>query len=187
METKMIAANTEETVWKKITADLAVDNPPLEYHVVIYQDAKKVFLDIDIDPGGGFESGYESTMLRASLPDLEGFKFALHHENFIDKVGKLFGMQDVVIGYPEFDKELIIKTNDAIKVKSIFKDKSARQVFQSLSEFTLHTNTKTNDNDTDFLELVIERGILDTAELRDIYAAFVTVLSAIDPTARDTY
>jgi len=183
METKMIAANSEETVWKRITSDLSKDSSPLEYHVLIYHDVKKVQLDIDIDPGGGFESGFESTTLSAVVPDLHEFKFSIHHEDLIDMVGKLFGMQDIIIGYPEFDDKLIIKTNDAVKIKNIFSDKKTRQIFQSLKGFTLHTGSRNigdTDNKEDFVELTIDRGVLDMEELRKIYAAFVNVLIAID-------
>jgi len=184
METKMIAANSEETVWKRITADLTGENPPLQYHVLIYHDIHKIQLDIDIDPGGGFESGFETTTLTAALPDLNGFRFALHHEDFMDVIGKFFGLEDKEIGYAEFDTALIIKTNDAEKTKNIFSDKTARQVFQSLTAFTLHTDKRNINEDTDikeyFLEFEIERGIVEVVELRRIYAAFAAVLTAIE-------
>ena len=183
METKMIAANSEETVWKRITADLDKDNPPLQYHVLIYHDVKKVQLDIDIDPGGGFESGFESTSLTAIVPHLHGFKFSIHHEDFIDKVGKLFGMQDVIVGYPEFDDKLIVKTNDAEKIKDVFAEESARGLFQRLTGFVLHTGSRNigdSDDKEDYVELMIDRGVLDLSELRKIYTAFVNILMAID-------
>jgi hypothetical protein len=184
METKMIAANNEETVWKRITADLTKENPPLQYHVLIYHDIHKIQLDIDIDPGGGFESGFETTTLTAVVPDLNGFRFALHHEDFLDTIGKFFGLEDKEIGYAEFDNAVIIKTNDVVKTKNIFSDKSARQLFQSLSAFTLHTDTRNINEDTDikedFLAFEIDRGILDIIELRRIYTAFAAVLIAIE-------
>ncbi|HMG81820.1 MAG TPA: hypothetical protein VK559_02175 [Ferruginibacter sp.] len=183
METKMIAANSEETVWKRITADLTQENPPLQYHVLIYHDIHKVQLDIDIDPGGGFESGFETTTLMAVLPEQNGFKFALHHENFIDTIGKFFGMEDKEIGYAEFDNKIIIKTNDIAKTKNIFADKNSREVFQSLTGFSLHIGNRSIYNEStkeDFLAFEIDRGITDITELRRIYTAFATVLTAIE-------
>jgi hypothetical protein len=185
METKMIAANNEETVWKKITADLSVENPPLQYQVLIYHDDKKILLDIDIDPGGGFESGYESTTLTATVHNLNGYKFAVHHEDFLDVVGKFFGMQDVEIGYPEFDKDIIVKTNDTERTKHIFLDEEVRKTFQSLTGFTFNTITKHTEED--HLEFTIDKGMLDTAELRKIYTAFVSVLSSIEALEKNDY
>lgn len=179
----MIAANNEDTVWNRITADLDRDNPPLEYHVLIYHETEKVQLDIDIDPGGGFEGGFESTMFTAVISDLNGFAFALHHQDFVDVIGKFFGMQDVIVGYPEFDKKLIIKTNDGEKVKNIFADEKVRKVFEFLTQFTLHTgrrNINDTDNKEDFITLIIDKGIWDIAELKRLYAAFVSLHTAIE-------
>jgi hypothetical protein len=102
----------------------------------------------------------------------------------MDVIGKFFGLEDKEIGYAEFDTALIIKTNDAEKTKNIFSDKTARQVLQSLTAFTLHTDKRNINEDTDtkeyFLEFEIERGIVEVIELRRIYAAFAAVLTAIE-------
>ncbi len=50
------------------------------------------------------------------------FKFAIHPQNWLDGFGKLLGMQDIVVGQPEFDKHFIVKSNDEKLVKQYFKD-----------------------------------------------------------------
>jgi hypothetical protein len=134
-EPKIISGNEDE-IWQQITSDFR-EGDLLEYRAIIQQQNTRVLLDIDIDLGGGFEGGYESTMLRSPLKPNNNFRFAIHEEGFIDEVGKFFGMQDVVIGYPEFDKKVLIKANDEAKVKPLFADTSVREVFQSLDDFTL--------------------------------------------------
>lgn len=181
-ETKTIAGNNEAEIWQQVNADLANDNL-LEYNVVLKQEGRTVVLDIDIDPGGGFESGYEVTRLTSKIQPQNNFRFALHHEGFIDKMGKLLGMEDVVIGYPELDESLIIKTNDAVKTTSIFNDLATRKLFQSLKDFTIaitHHKLDNNDNEEPFLEFEIQRGVTDSSELRSIYHAFFIILTAID-------
>jgi len=95
-------------------------------------------------------------------------------------------MQDVEIGYPEFDKKLIIKTDDPLMVKEIFKDASVRAVFKNFKNFTLRT-TQHNIGDTtvkaDFLEFTIETGITDVNTLGELYKAFYKVLVLTDPIA----
>ncbi len=108
-EEKVVTGTTEDEVWQTITADLNKEPDILEYSVAIEQQNRRILLDIDIDLGGGFEGGYESTMLRAPLRIAENFRFVVHHQGFIDEIGKFFGMEDVEIGYPELDKNLIIK------------------------------------------------------------------------------
>ncbi|MBI3882987.1 MAG: hypothetical protein HY305_01890 [Sphingobacteriales bacterium] len=186
MKKKIIAGDSEEMIWQKVAADLNQDTLPMEYHRVLYQDVRKIMLDIDVDLGGGFESGDESTSLTAVIPQINNFRFALYHEAFIDKLYKMLGMEDVVIGYPEFDKQLIVKTNDAIKAKAIFIDTNVRQVFQSLHNFTLHIvhrHINGKPEKQDMLEFTIDRGILNPIKLRRIYHAFVSVLTSIDAIA----
>ena len=131
MSEKIISGKNEDEVWEKIKKELVANPDLLDYRVTIKQQKRKILLDIDIDLGGGFESGYSTTTLLALLQNEQDFRFAIHKEDFFDEVGKFFGMQDVEIGYPEFDKKLIIKTNDKAKVKAVFSDRDYHHAFRS--------------------------------------------------------
>src|SRR4051794_30960510 len=107
-EEKLIAGKTEEEVWQQLQADLERDPELLNYRTLIEQAGHRILLDIDIDLGGGFEGGYATTTLMASLQTSTPFKFSIHKEGVLDEAGKLFGMQDVVLGDPVLDDKLII-------------------------------------------------------------------------------
>lgn len=179
----VISGLTENDVWDQISTQLSNDADLLEYSASIEQDKQQILLDIDIDLGGGFESGYETTTLSAPLYLLPSFKFAIHPSHFTDDIAKFFGMQDEVLGFEDFDKKFIIKTNDKRKVKELFSDVGVRDVFLSLSDFTLgitsHHHAAT-ENEGSNLELQIEAGITDPAQLREIYHAFFGILTAIN-------
>jgi hypothetical protein len=144
--------------WDQVAADLQAAEVPLQYKAIFNHGLTPVSLIIDMDPGGGFEGGFEFTSLSAPVPvqftslkaDIPGndpFRFALHEEGFIDKVGKFFGMEDIEIGYEEFDKNIIVKSNDKDKVRAVFADPKVRQVFQTLSDFTIQLS-KGDDEDS---------------------------------------
>ncbi len=178
---KLITANNTEEVWKRIAEDFK-DNE-LVYSVIISIDNRKIYLDIDVDPGGGFEGGYQTTTLRSRLEKAGEFKFALHHQGLLDEIGKFFGMEDIETGYPEFDKKVIVKTNDPAKIKSIFSEEQTRGPFKHLSDFTFHItqhHIDETDKKADFLELTIEEAITDIPTLKSIYNAFTKVLDAIE-------
>lgn len=177
IQEKLITGNTTEEVWEQINADYANLESVNDYHIAIEQAGHHITLDIDIDLGGGFEGGYEITSLTARLRNTS-FRFAIHPQDFLYEIGKLFGIQDVKIGYPEFDKNVIVKTNDEIRVKQLFADPSIREVFQSLSGYSLGISE--DEDDTLLLELNIQRGITDAAELLNIYSAYYKVLSSLD-------
>lgn len=178
----ILTGKTEEEVWQQIDQQFGGEPEILEYTAIIEQDEKRIMLDIDIDLGGGFESGYATTTFSAMLPPSPGFTFGIHHEHFIDEIGKFFGMEDVETGYSEFDKKLVVKTNDRERVRAVFADEQVRSVFQTLDDFTFaiarhHSN---GEPDVPFLELQIEVGITDPLKLREIYHAFLSVLIGIN-------
>lgn len=74
-------------------------------------------------------SGKNSTFLTrvvAPIAVKENFKFEIYNEGFIRKIEKLFGAQDIQIGYPEFDKAFNIKSNSEFKTKTLLRNKEIR-------------------------------------------------------------
>ena len=190
---KIIRGNTEEEMWNQVKQDLAEIAYPYVYDANVMENDKTVFLSIQADLGGGFESGFQSTSftapvaiqfttLTSRVKEEKGFRFALHDEDFIDKVGKFFGMEDVKTGYPEFDKKLIVKTNDIDKVKTVFSNEETRKTFQSLGGFNLHIAYYDHNDKHSSLELTIDRDITNVEELRSIYKAFISVIDVLEQT-----
>lgn len=175
---RIIYAASADEAFEQIGKDFNADRDLLEYSSFIEQDGRRILLLVDIDPGGGFESGFETTMLRVALERPLPFNFAIHHQGFFDELGKLFGMQDIETGYPEFDQKIMVKSDDEIQVKALFNDADVRATFSNLDNFKLQTHTEAAD--TPFLELTIDRGILNPGELKLIYKAFIKVLNALE-------
>ncbi|UAY53271.1 hypothetical protein [Ferruginibacter albus] len=177
---KHLYGNSENELWQQVSADISDDT--LDYKAILQQGDTEVLFVIDIDPGGGFESGYQLTLFSSKLNN-DDFKFALHHQDYISEIGKFFGAADVEIGYPEFDKKVIIKTNDTERVKRIFADEDTRKVIAELTDFSLHINHPTNNGEKQaFLELEIGKSITDIDELRTIYSVFYKIVQNISPT-----
>jgi hypothetical protein len=179
--TKIISGTTEDEIWQQITADLLSDEDVFTYNAIIKQNDKQIILDIDIDPGGGFEGGYEITSFTAEINNSAGFHFKMHDENFIDEIGELFGMGHLKTGDEDFDKKVIVKTNDEAKAKTILEDQASRDFFKLLANYSLSITKSDEDHQHHYcLELSIDDGITDAAELRKIYSHFYTILIKID-------
>ena len=182
-EAKVITGTTSDEIWQQIEGDFAQNPDLFEYSVVIEQKDRSVALDIDIDLGGGFEGGYALTRFVANLKSFDDFRFSLHRQDFIDGIGKFLGMEDITLGYPEFDKQIIVKTNHSERLQDIFSDSAIRETIQSLPEFTFHIGYHHSGNtevESAFLELRIDDGITDPASLRRIYNTFILVLDKVD-------
>jgi|GEM_PF-4888256 len=85
MPENFITADTEEEVLQQIKQHL-LNRDFLEYSAIIVQGRRKTILDIDIDLGGGFESGYETTTLSAPLLNTPVCRFAIHEEHLPRKL-----------------------------------------------------------------------------------------------------
>ena len=178
----IITGSNEDEIWQQINRQISGDDDLLEYTVLVKQGDQEITLDIDIDLGGGFESGYETTTFSAPLHTAPSFKFAVHPQHFTDEVGKFFGMQDVEIGYAPFDKKFIIKTDDKKKLREAFSDEASRNTLLTLDDFSLGVHTHhyaESDEKGPFLELLIEKGITDPQVLRSLYHAFYTILVSL--------
>lgn len=178
----IIQGRNEEEVLTQIALDFETMRDLLQYDALIDQGGRQISLVIDIDPGGGFESGFETTTLTSPLQTDPGVRFAIHHEGILDEIGKFFGMQDVITGYSEFDKKVMVKSNDTERVKTLFRSGDVRNVFAALHAFSFGITTHRSDNERKmpFLEFNIERGIIDFYELKAIYSAFSKVLAELD-------
>jgi hypothetical protein len=68
------------------------------------------------------------TRLRAPYVNKDGFRFTIYRKGLFSGLGKLFGMQDVAVGFPEFDDAFIIKGNNEAKLRELFANSRLRQL-----------------------------------------------------------
>jgi|GEM_PF-618783 len=166
-------------VWQIINDDLSAATSTLDYQATITIDKRDVYIDISSSAGGSLEGGYEKTVIDAPLYTRDHLRFSIHPQDFVNQIGKIFGMEDIVLGYPAFDDATIVKTNDAELVKKAFAAEWVRNAFQSLSGYTLKIE-EGDKKEENHLELVIQRAITNTAELTNLFNAFVHVLTTLD-------
>ncbi|MGO8766323.1 MAG: DUF3137 domain-containing protein [Limisphaerales bacterium] len=70
------------------------------------------------------------TRMRAPYVNPDGFQFKIYRENIFSNIGKLFGLQDVTVGYQPFDDEFIIKGNNEGKLRKLFADEKLRGMIE---------------------------------------------------------
>lgn len=177
-EPTLITANSEEEIALNLTAYLQRQSEAFQHMVALQQNGRRILLEVDIDPGGGFESGYATTRLSAPVAEGGDFAFTIHPEGFLADFAKLFGLQDEVVGYPEFDEKVIIKTNHKEKVRAVFADETTRQILSMLSNFTLQLRIE--DDGRRLLQLELEEGITDPASIMNLYKTFLNVLEQVE-------
>ncbi len=176
----MIKGATEEEIWQQLK-EVFEKEEIQHYSAIIEQEGQRTILDIDIDLGGGFESGYATTILMTPVPIASNFRFMLRRQNILQEVGKLLGMQDVTVGDREFDDHFIIKAMDEAKIRLLFSEKAVRDVLRSLPGGVLQLEETTPNNEQiAMLTLTIEEGITNPEILQNVYHAFYLLTKKIN-------
>ena len=60
------------------------------------------------------------TRIRAPYVNADGFRFHVFRRHFFSGVAEWMGLQDVTVGYPEFDDQFVIRGNDEWKLQRLF-------------------------------------------------------------------
>jgi hypothetical protein len=175
-----ITANSDDEIWKIIADQLNSKNDNLDYTAQFSTDSHCVTLDIDINPDRGEEDEKPLTSFSAELSDQTSFRFSIQKQGLKHEIGKLFGMQDVIVGQPEFDKRFLIQTNDEEKVKKIFsnEDVSAKLLELPVVDFKVRER-RIGANIEIVLTLNLEGGITEPETLKDAFQCFKKVLSQL--------
>jgi hypothetical protein len=123
------------------------------------------------------------TRIRAPYINADGFRFKIYRKNIFSDVGKFFGMQDIEVGYPEFDHDFIIKGNSESKVHSLFMDEKIRLLIQQQRSIYFEVKNDEGWFGKDFPEGVDELyfqvvGIIkDVNRLKALYDLFSETLN----------
>jgi len=77
------------------------------------------------------KSSITYTRMRAPYVNPDGFTFSIYRKGVFSELGKFLGMQDVTVGYFEFDEAFIIKGNDEPKLRKLFANQKIRELISA--------------------------------------------------------
>lgn len=77
------------------------------------------------------------TRLRAPYVNKDGFRFKIYRSGIFSEIGAFLGMQDIEVGFEEFDREFVIKGNDEMKLKELFSNTRIRSLIEIQPRFHL--------------------------------------------------
>lgn len=131
------------------------------------------------------KSSITFTRMRAPFINLDNFYFKIYRAGIFSGIGKILGMEDINIGYEEFDEDFVIKSNNKEKVKQLFSNKSIRCLIQEQPEINLEIKDDEGFFSAHFPEGVDElyfqvTGIIkDIERLKELYELFAEVLKEL--------
>ena len=176
---------SQDEVWGKLSSEMGgefIDGGFWKGDKVIAR-VKDWIVTMDTYTVSTGKSSTTYTRIRAPYVNKDNFRFTIYRENVFGKIGKLFGMQDIQVGYPEFDKRYIIKGNIDYKVRMLFANPRIRELI--LFQPNIHFQIKDDDGwfGTSFPEGVDELyfqvvGVIkDIERLRSLFLLFSETLN----------
>jgi hypothetical protein len=125
------------------------------------------------------------TRFRAPYVNPDQFFFSVTKRSLFSGLAKLLGMQDVEVGYAEFDRDFIIKGNDELKLKALFASERLRQLLSAQPD--VHFSIESDDGlagsdyppQTDALCFVADGLISDVARLKSLFDLFAVTLDQL--------
>jgi hypothetical protein len=186
---RRFSAPTEDALWQQVSTDLGQQPDLFEYRAQLLQGGYELELNIDIDLGGGFESGQATTTLTALVPGNPALRFALHEQEWVHELGKLLGLTDVELGDPALDAAFIITTNAPSALRHLLlQTPDARQMLLRYPTMRLALAPPSSEPDAPLhLTFALDAALTEPEELRAVYHLLLSLLEQITPLSPDNY
>ena len=123
--------------------------------------------------------------MRAPFINKDGLYFSLSNEGFLSSIGKLLGMQDIVVGDRYFDDRFLIEGNIPEKIKLLLADDRIRELCQKQPKVHLRIKDDEGVFGADFPDGVDElyfecAGVIKETEiLKDLFELFCLILERL--------
>ncbi|GAB3781116.1 hypothetical protein GCM10028818_34570 [Spirosoma horti] len=125
------------------------------------------------------------TRIRAPYVNKDGFRFKIYRKGVFSGLGKMLGMQDVEIGFPEFDDNFVIQGNDETKLRLLFQPLRIQQLIDAQPAINLEVKDDDGWRSTQFPEEVdqlvfnVVGVIKDVEQLKWLYELFAEILQQL--------
>jgi hypothetical protein len=125
------------------------------------------------------------TRIRSPFLNKDGFRFRIFRKKIFSDIAKFFGMQDIVVGYEDFDQDFIIQGNDEVKVKKLFANPNIRALINVRRDISFWVRDdegfwgKTYPEGVDVLVFQVVGVIKDIERLKTLYALFAETLNQL--------
>ena len=108
------------------------------------------------------------TRMRAPYVNPDGFRFRVYRKGVFSQIGKMFGMQDVEVGMPDFDRDFIIKGNDEGKLRQLFANPRIRELVSGQKDIDFSVKEDEGWFGPSFPEGVDELAFLVVGMIKDV-------------------
>ena len=155
--------------------------------------AKDHTITLDTYTDGGGENSSTYTRMRAPFRNGSGLKMNIYRDNAFARLGKLVGMQDIIIGDAFFDDAFVIQGEPEAKIKAFLQDAKLRELIQAQPRIAFQIApgkrmfSQNYPDGIDDLQFLCDGVVKDAQRLKQLFELFATAidrLAEIDPGCR---
>ena len=178
---------SKEEIWRQLAQEISADFVDGGFwkrdRVEARHQAWTLVLDTYVVSSGKHTVTY--TRLRAPYVNQDGFRFTVYRRGLFSGIGKFFGMQDVEVGYPEFDRDFIIQGNHEEKLRALFANPTLRELIRTQPDIHLQVMDDNGFWGGDFPEGVDQLyfraygAVKNLDTLRSLYLLFAETLNEL--------
>ena len=125
------------------------------------------------------------TRLRAPYVNPDRFRFTIYRRGLFSDIAKWLGMQDVVVGHEDFDRDFIIKGTEEKRLRALFDNPRLRELIAAQPK--IHLTVKDDEgvfgpafpDDTDELHFHVSEIIKDVERLKLLFELFAETLDQL--------
>lgn len=126
------------------------------------------------------------TRMRAPFINLHNLYFKIYKRGIFSEMGKLFGMQDIEVGYSDIDEDYIIKGNNETAIKNLLASSRIRNLIKEQPRFHLEIKESeglfgpTLKQNERILYFQADRVITDVSLLKSLFNLFGEIMEALN-------
>jgi len=178
---------SKEEIWRQLCTELGAEYVQGGFwnrdKVQATHDEWTITLDTYVVSTG--KTVMHFTRLRAPYVNPDHFRFTIYRRGLFSEFAKWLGMQDIVVGHEDFDRDFIIKGTEETKLRALFDNPKLRELIAAQPK--IHLTVKDNDGywgadfpaDTDELYFHVHGIIKDVERLKLLFELFAETLDQL--------
>jgi hypothetical protein len=183
MSLKDLFSNNRDEIWQQLASQLGgtFEKGGLFSRPEVRCQSGPWEIVLDLHSTGG-EHHQTFTRLRAPFLSKEPFGMKIFPENFLTRLGKKMGMQDVQTGFKDFDEAFVVQATRKDPALQLLRDETIRQLLMNHPNITLGVKdhegifSKRYPKGVDVLYAMRQGSVKNLDELRSLFALFAVVL-----------
>jgi hypothetical protein len=178
---------SKDEIWQRLCAEIGAEFVPGGFWRgnKVQARVRDWTVTLDLYTVSTGQTHHHYTRIRAPFVNADGFHFQIYRAGVFSEVGKRLGMQDIEVGFPDFDAAFIIKGNDETRLRQLFSYEKIRALL--LAQPDVHFEVVDDEgwfgaqfpDGVDELRFQVSGVLKDVVQLKQLFELFAVTLDQL--------